>query len=344
MSSRPGPDRARLRAALQAIVGPDGVLTEPDELLVYESDGLTIFRATADAVVFPRTTAEVAACVRLANAEGLPFVARGAGTGLAGGCLPSEGGIVIALTRMARILEVDYANQLAVVEPGLVNLHLSQALGPRGLLLRAGPLEPARLHDRRQRRQQLGRPAHAEVRRHDEPRARGRGGAARRRGGLARGQGPRPAGLRPRRPLRGLGGDVRHRDEGRRADRAPAPGGAHAPRGVRPARPGVADGGGDHRARAHAGGDRDDRPAHDPGRRGRLRRGLPARRGGGAAHRAGRARGRPRRGGRPRGRRLPRERGAGRAARPGRSRAPAPAGRGGSSPSAPTGASRPRTW
>ena len=133
------PDRARLRAALQAIVGADGVLTEPDELLVYESDGLTIFRATADAVVFPRTTAEVAACVKLANAEGLPFVARGAGTGLAGGCLASEGGIVIAVTRMARILEVDYANQLAVVEPGLVNLHLSHALGPRGFYYAPDP-------------------------------------------------------------------------------------------------------------------------------------------------------------------------------------------------------------
>ena len=139
MSSRPGLDRARLRSALQAIVGPDGVLTEPDELLVYESDGLTIFRATADAVAFPRSTAEVAACVRLANAEGLPFVARGAGTGLAGGCLPSEGGLVIALTRMARILEVDYANQIAVVEPGLVNLHLSQALGPRGFYYAPDP-------------------------------------------------------------------------------------------------------------------------------------------------------------------------------------------------------------
>jgi glycolate oxidase len=132
-------DRARLRSALQAIVGPDGVLTEPDELLVYESDGLTIFRAMADAVVFPRSTDEVAACVRLANQEGLPFVARGAGTGLAGGCLPAEGGIVIALTLMARILEVDYANQLAVVEPGLVNLHLSQALAPAGFYYAPDP-------------------------------------------------------------------------------------------------------------------------------------------------------------------------------------------------------------
>jgi glycolate oxidase len=125
-------DTRRLRADLEAIVGPGAVVTDPSELLVYESDGLTVFRATADAIVFPTSTAEVAACVKLANAEGLPFVARGAGTGLAGGCLPAEGGLVIALTRMTRILEVDYDNQLAVVEPGLVNLHLSQALAPRG--------------------------------------------------------------------------------------------------------------------------------------------------------------------------------------------------------------------
>ena len=68
MPSLPGHARARLRPSLEAIVGRQGVLTEPDELLVYESDGLTIFRATADAVVFPRSTEEVAACVRFANA------------------------------------------------------------------------------------------------------------------------------------------------------------------------------------------------------------------------------------------------------------------------------------
>jgi glycolate oxidase len=122
----------RRRAAFEAVVGPDGVITDPSELLVYESDGLTIFRAAADVIVFPRSTAEVAACVKLANAEGLPFVARGAGTGLAGGCLPTEGGLVIALTRMTRIHEIDLENQIAVVEPGLVNLHLSQAVAPRG--------------------------------------------------------------------------------------------------------------------------------------------------------------------------------------------------------------------
>jgi glycolate oxidase len=139
MTALAPPARAALRRALAAIVGPDGVLTEPDELLVYESDGLTLFRATADAIAFPRSTAEVAACVRLANAEGLPFVARGAGTGLAGGCLPAEGGLVIALTRMNRILEVDLANQTAVVEPGVVNLHLSQALAPHGFYYAPDP-------------------------------------------------------------------------------------------------------------------------------------------------------------------------------------------------------------
>jgi glycolate oxidase len=139
MTPRPAVDRHRLRQAFEAIVGPDGVLCEPDELLVYESDGLTLFRALADVVVFPRSTEEVAAAVRLANAEGLPFVARGAGTGLAGGCLPAEGGVVIALTRMNRILEIDYANQLAVVEPGLVNLHLSEALQSRGFYYAPDP-------------------------------------------------------------------------------------------------------------------------------------------------------------------------------------------------------------
>jgi glycolate oxidase len=124
--------KSALHRELTALLGPGGVLSEPDELLVYESDGLTLFRALADFVVFPTTAEHVAGIVRLANREELPFVARGAGTGLSGGCLPAEGGIVISMMRMNRILEVDYDNQLAVVEPGLVNLHLSWAVGPRG--------------------------------------------------------------------------------------------------------------------------------------------------------------------------------------------------------------------
>jgi glycolate oxidase len=131
--------KTRLRRELEAIVGRGGVLTEPDELLVYESDGLTLFRALADFVVFPTSAEQVAQVVRLANREGLPFVARGAGTGLSGGCLPAEGGLVISMMRMNRVLEVDYDNQLAVVEPGLVNLHLSWAVGPRGFYYAPDP-------------------------------------------------------------------------------------------------------------------------------------------------------------------------------------------------------------
>src|SRR3990172_13266028 len=116
---------------MEALLGPGSVLTDPEELLAYESNGLVPVRALANFVVFPTTTEHVSALVKLASREGIPFVARGAGTGLSGGCLPAEGGLVISLMRMNRLLEVDYDNQLAVVEPGLVNLHLSWAVGAR---------------------------------------------------------------------------------------------------------------------------------------------------------------------------------------------------------------------
>jgi len=131
--------KASIREELAGILGADGVLSHPDELLVYESDGLTLFRALADFVVFPRSAEQVSAVVTLANREQIPFVARGAGTGLSGGCLPTEGGIVISTTRMNRVLEVDYENQIAVVEPGLVNLHLSWAVAPRGFYYAPDP-------------------------------------------------------------------------------------------------------------------------------------------------------------------------------------------------------------
>src|SRR5882724_3542159 len=131
--------KRELRRKLAAIVGPTAVVSDPDELMVYESDGLTLFRALADFVVFPTSAQHVSAIVKLANRENLPFVARGAGTGLSGGCLPAQGGIVISLMRMNRVLEVDYDNQIAVVEPGLVNLHLSWAVGPRGFYYAPDP-------------------------------------------------------------------------------------------------------------------------------------------------------------------------------------------------------------
>src|SRR5947209_1018344 len=139
MSSLDPGRKAGLRRELEGLLGKGAVLSDPEELLVYESDGLTLFQALADFVVFPTSVEQVSAVVRLANREGLPFVARGAGTGLSGGCLPAEGGLVISLMRMNRVLEVDYENQLAVVEPGLVNLHLSWAVGPKGFYYAPDP-------------------------------------------------------------------------------------------------------------------------------------------------------------------------------------------------------------
>src|SRR5256885_6443216 len=124
--------KRELRRDPETTVGRGAVLADPGGLMVSESDGLTLFRALADFVVFPTSAQQVSAVVKLANRENLPFVARGAGTGLSGGCLPAEGGVVISLMRMNKVLEVDYENQIAVVEPGLVNLHLSWKVGPRG--------------------------------------------------------------------------------------------------------------------------------------------------------------------------------------------------------------------
>jgi glycolate oxidase len=139
MSALSDARRASLRRELEGLLGRGAVLSDPDELLVYESDGLTLFRALADFVVFPTSVEHVSGVVAIANREGLPFVARGAGTGLSGGCLPAEGGIVISLMRMNRVVEVDYDNQIAVVEPGLVNLHLSWKVGPRGFYYAPDP-------------------------------------------------------------------------------------------------------------------------------------------------------------------------------------------------------------
>jgi glycolate oxidase len=119
-------------AALRAVVGDAGLLVEHDELLVYECDGFTIAKNVPDVVVFPTSTADVVAIVKLCNQYRVPFVPRGAGTSLAGGCLPVGGGVMIALTRMRRILEVNLRDRYAVVEPGLVNVHLTQHLKGTG--------------------------------------------------------------------------------------------------------------------------------------------------------------------------------------------------------------------
>ena len=121
-----------LIAELGNIVGSEHVITDPTSLSVYECDGATVFKALPDIVVFPTTPQEISAIVKLANKHNVPFVARGAGTGLSGGMLTVNGGIIIALNRMNRILEIDIANQQAVVEPGVVNLWLTQAVQDDG--------------------------------------------------------------------------------------------------------------------------------------------------------------------------------------------------------------------
>jgi glycolate oxidase len=109
----------------RAIVGPRNLITATEDLHTYESDALTYFRAMPRAVLLPDSTAQVQSILRLCHREKIPFVARGAGTGLSGGALPVENGIVISLTRMNRILEIDFANARAVVEPGVVNLDVT---------------------------------------------------------------------------------------------------------------------------------------------------------------------------------------------------------------------------
>jgi glycolate dehydrogenase FAD-linked subunit len=110
---------------LRAIVGERGLITSPEELRTYECDALTYFRALPRAVLLPDSTEQVRSIVRLCHREKIPFVARGAGTGLSGGALPVTDGVVISLTRMNRILEVDLVNARVVVEPGVTNLEVT---------------------------------------------------------------------------------------------------------------------------------------------------------------------------------------------------------------------------
>jgi glycolate oxidase len=117
---------------LTALLGADAVLTHPAERAVYECDGFTVEKNKPDVVVFPAGTEQVAGVVRVCNELGVPFLARGAGTSLAGGCVPVGGGVMIALTRMKRILEVNVRDGYAVVEAGVVNVWLTQALKPHG--------------------------------------------------------------------------------------------------------------------------------------------------------------------------------------------------------------------
>src|SRR5437879_7720621 len=123
--------KAEVVRELSALLGARFVLHTAYDLMLYEYDA-SIDRSTPDIVVLPACTEDVVAIVKIAARHNVPVVPRGAGTGLSGGAIPIYGGIVIVFSRMNRILEIDYANLRAVVQPGLVNLHLSNALNPSG--------------------------------------------------------------------------------------------------------------------------------------------------------------------------------------------------------------------
>ncbi len=124
---------------LRAVVGPDGVLTGDAELLVYECDAYTLERHLPGVVVLPRTSAEVAAVVRWCAQRKLPIIPRGAGTSLSGTVLAVTGGVMIALTRMNRVLEIDWRNRRALVEAGCVNAWVTNAVRSRGLFYAPDP-------------------------------------------------------------------------------------------------------------------------------------------------------------------------------------------------------------
>jgi glycolate oxidase len=124
-------DRAFV-ATIERIVGRDGILSDPTELLAYESDGLARLRETPALVVLPGDARQVQAVVRACHDRQIAFVARGHGTGLSGGALPVPGAVLIVLTRLNRILDVDIANQRITVEPGVINLDVSRTVSPFG--------------------------------------------------------------------------------------------------------------------------------------------------------------------------------------------------------------------
>jgi glycolate oxidase len=128
-----------LAEALKRITGPEHVITDPLELGTYECDGLTSHRSVPAVVVLPGTAEQTARIVRACVAAGTPFVARGSGTGLSGGALPHPSGVLIVMSRMRSVLEVDPVSRRAIVEPGVTNLSVSNAVRQYGLFYAPDP-------------------------------------------------------------------------------------------------------------------------------------------------------------------------------------------------------------
>jgi glycolate oxidase len=133
------PLAAQLVGDLRAALGDEYVITEPERLATYDCDGLTGWRAQPACVVLPGSSEEVQAVLRLCTRDGVPFVARGAGTGLSGGALPVADGIVVSVSRLNRILEVDLASERVVVQPGVANLDVTRAVADEGYFYAPDP-------------------------------------------------------------------------------------------------------------------------------------------------------------------------------------------------------------
>ena len=130
--------RAEIARALAAVV-PDGVIEDRDALRVYESDGLTAYRQPPMLVVLPRTTEQVSAILAWCHTQGVKVVPRGSGTSLSGGALPLEDAVLLGMARFNQVLEIDYADRLAVVQPGVTNLAVTQAVEAQGFYYAPDP-------------------------------------------------------------------------------------------------------------------------------------------------------------------------------------------------------------
>ena len=124
--------------AVRKLLGPQGYLDRPEDLRLYEYDG-SVDKARPELVVFPQSTEDVVALVKLSIQQGIPIVGRGAGTGLSGGAIPRTGGMVVSFARMNRILEIDLENERAVLQPGVVNVEITQAVQAHGYFYAPDP-------------------------------------------------------------------------------------------------------------------------------------------------------------------------------------------------------------
>src|SRR5438309_6575222 len=135
-------NREDLIGELKNIVGDRFVLVEKEDVIVYEQDG-SIFQVMPEIVVLPGDVEQVSNVVKLAKQAAVPIVPRGSGTGLAGGAVPAEGGIVLSLARLNRILKIDLANRMAIVEPGVINLDVTKAVAKDGFFYAPDPSSQA---------------------------------------------------------------------------------------------------------------------------------------------------------------------------------------------------------